>query len=116
MRKTICESGISSGIILMMLIVLSFKTNLLYVYPKSPLRIELDKNWKLISSKDIKTDGSAISVTTYNDDHWYPIHRMTATVLEILQEDAVYPNLYSGKNLEKVPQDLYKRDWWYRKT
>lgn len=40
---------------------------------------------------------------------------MPATVLEILQEDGVYPNLYVGKNmLEKVPQDLYKQDWWYR--
>src|SRR5450759_187938 len=40
---------------------------------------------------------------------------MPATVLQILQEDGVYPNLYVGKNmLENVPQDLYKQDWWYR--
>jgi hypothetical protein len=65
MQKTICESEISSGIILMMLIVLSFKKNLLYAYPKIPLRIELDKNWKLISSKDINTDGSAIFAFAY---------------------------------------------------
>ena len=40
---------------------------------------------------------------------------MPATVLEILQEDGVYPDLYVGKNmLEKVPQDLYLHDWWYR--
>ena len=42
---------------------------------------------------------------------------MPATVLEILQEDGVYPDLYVGKNmLERVPQDLYKQDWWYRMT
>ena len=42
---------------------------------------------------------------------------MPATVLEILQEDGVYPNLYIGKNMaETVPQDLYKQDWWYRTT
>ena len=42
---------------------------------------------------------------------------MPATVLEILQEDGVYPNLYFGKNMaEAVPQDLYKQDWWYRTT
>jgi exo-1,4-beta-D-glucosaminidase len=58
-----------------------------------------------------------ISLSAYNDEHWYPIHRMPATVLQILQEDGVYPDLYVGKNLrEKVPQDLYKQDWWYRVT
>jgi exo-1,4-beta-D-glucosaminidase len=42
---------------------------------------------------------------------------MPATVLEILQEDGVYRNLYVGKNMaETVPQDLYKQDWWYRTT
>jgi exo-1,4-beta-D-glucosaminidase len=39
---------------------------------------------------------------------------MPATVLEILEEDGIYPNLYVGKNMvENVPQDLYKQDWWY---
>ena len=42
---------------------------------------------------------------------------MPGTVLGILQEAGVYPNLYFGKNLlTEVPQDLYKRDWWYRTT
>jgi exo-1,4-beta-D-glucosaminidase len=80
-------------------------------------RIEIAENWKLISSKDVQSDGAAISVATFKDDKWYPIHRIPATVLEILQEDGVYPKLYVGKNLfEKVPQDLYKQDWWYRTT
>ena len=39
------------------------------------------------------------------------------TVLEALQDDGTYPNLYYGKNLlDEVPQDLYKQDWWYRTT
>lgn len=42
---------------------------------------------------------------------------MPATVLEILEEDGTYPNLYEGMNLLKeVPQDLYLQDWWYRTT
>ena len=42
---------------------------------------------------------------------------MPATVLEILEEDGIYPSLYVGKNMaETVPQDLYKQDWWYRTT
>jgi exo-1,4-beta-D-glucosaminidase len=83
----------------------------------TPVRTELAENWKLASAKDVPAAGAAISVAGYQDVRWHPIHRMPATVLEILQEDGVYPDLYVGKNLqEKVPQDLYKQDWWYRTT
>src|SRR5208283_3974136 len=71
--------------------------------------IELAENWKLASSKEVHSAGDSISLATYKDDSWYPVHRMPATVLEILQENGVYTDLYFGKNLlEKVPQDLYK--------
>src|SRR6266516_1564318 len=40
---------------------------------------------------------------------------MPATVLEILQENGVYKNLYFGMNLA-TPKDLWKQDWWYRTT
>jgi exo-1,4-beta-D-glucosaminidase len=81
----------------------------------NPARIELVENWKLASATEAPSEGEAISVADYRDTRWHPIHRMPATVLEILQEDGVYPDLYVGKNLlEKVPQDLYKQDWWYR--
>jgi exo-1,4-beta-D-glucosaminidase len=82
-----------------------------------PDRIELAENWKLASSTEVQTKGSLVSATAYDDAGWYPIRRMPATVLQILQEDGVYTDLYVGKNLlEKVPQDLFKHDWWYRTT
>ena len=82
---------------------------------EAPGRIELSDNWTLASARDVHTDGGAVSQVGYEGDTWYPIHRMPATVLEILQEDGVYPNLYFGSNMvEKVPQDLFKQDWWYR--
>ena len=81
----------------------------------APGKLELSENWKLAAAKDVGADGAALSRSNYHDQAWHPIHRMPATVLEILQEDGVYPNLYVGKNLlENVPQDLYKQDWWYR--
>jgi exo-1,4-beta-D-glucosaminidase len=84
---------------------------------EKPERIELAANWKLASATDAPPEGAAISVAGYRDNRWHPIRRMPATVLEILQEDGVYTNLYFGKNLaEEVPQDLYKQDWWYRTT
>lgn len=80
-----------------------------------PVKLELADNWRLASAKEIKEDGAVVSKSNYQDDRWHPVHRMPATVLESLEEDGVYPNLYVGKNmLEKVPQDLYKQDWWYR--
>ena len=80
-----------------------------------PGKVELSENWKLAAAKDVQADGAAVSKSDYQDQGWHPIHRMPATVLEILQEDGVYQNLYVGKNmLENVPQDLYKQDWWYR--
>jgi exo-1,4-beta-D-glucosaminidase len=84
---------------------------------ESPQTIELAGNWKLTSASNLQLNGSAISLPDYEDAAWHRISRMPATVLEILEEDGVYPNLYVGKNMaENVPQDLYKQDWWYRST
>ena len=78
-------------------------------------KTELSENWKLAAAKDVQADGATVSQPNYDEASWHPIHKMPATVLEILQEDGVYTDLYVGKNLlEKVPQDLYKQDWWYR--
>ena len=77
----------------------------------------LAENWKLTSASNLRLSGAAISLPDYKDTGWHAIRRMPATVLEILEEDGVYPNLYVGKNMaENVPQDLYKQDWWYRTT
>jgi exo-1,4-beta-D-glucosaminidase len=82
---------------------------------ESPRTIELAENWKLASATNLPLGGAAISLPDYQDTGWHAIRRMPATVLEILEEDSVYPDLYVGKNMaEKVPQDLYKQDWWYR--
>jgi hypothetical protein len=66
----------------------------------NPGRIELAENWKLASATEALASGAAISAANYRDAKWHPIRRMPATVLEILQEDGVYTNLYFGKNLE----------------
>jgi len=79
--------------------------------------IELADGWQILSASGLRTGGNEISVTGFDSSKWLPVHRMPATVLEILQEAGVYPNLYYGKNLVKnVPPDLYKQDWWYRTT
>src|ERR1035441_668543 len=82
----------------------------LFAAAESPGRIELTANWKLASALDAPSDGAAISAVDYQDARWHSIRRMPATVLEILQEDGVYPDLYVGMNLlEKVPQRSEER-------
>src|ERR1700752_100048 len=80
-----------------------------------PEKLELADNWKLSPAGGLAADGAALSRQAFNDSAWYKVRRMPATVLEILRENGLYPNLYVGKNLRnEVPQDLYKQDWWYR--
>jgi exo-1,4-beta-D-glucosaminidase len=84
---------------------------------ESPRTIDLAEHWKLTSANNLPQGGAAVSLPDYQDASWHAIRRMPATVLEILEEDGVYPNLYVGKNMaENVPQDLYQQDWWYRTT
>ncbi|HEX7411514.1 MAG TPA: hypothetical protein VF298_05165 [Bacteroidales bacterium] len=117
MKKRTDKFEMLSGIILPVLIFLGFQTIAINAFSGTPCRIELAENWKLMSSKNLQAEGASISIASFQDDKWYPIRRMPATVLQILQEDGLYPDLYFGKNMrEKVPQDLYKQDWWYRTT
>ncbi len=81
-----------------------------------PEKLELARNWKLFPASGLTANGAALSTANYNDAPWYLVRRMPATVLEILRENGVYPDLYMGKNLDEVPPDLYKQDWWYRTT
>jgi exo-1,4-beta-D-glucosaminidase len=79
--------------------------------------IELADGWTLSSASGLRAGGETISAAGYDDSAWVPVRRMPGTVLEILQDAGVYPDLYYGMNLlTKVPQDLYKQDWWYRTT
>ncbi|MFN8089000.1 MAG: glycoside hydrolase [Mycobacterium sp.] len=85
--------------------------------PSEAQNIELAEGWQITSASGLRAGGKEMSVTGFDTSTWLPVHRMPATVLQILQEDGVYPNLYYGKNLlNNVPQDLYKQDWWYRTT
>ena len=85
--------------------------------PTAAQDVELAEGWKLTSASGLDADGNVISSPGYEDTAWVPVRRMPGTVLQILEDAGVYPNLYYGKNLlTEVPQDLYKQDWWYRTT
>ncbi|MFN8100004.1 MAG: glycoside hydrolase [Mycobacterium sp.] len=81
----------------------------------APAAIELSDGWRLASARDVPAPGADVSAPGYDDGGWHRVRRMPATVLQTLQDDGVYPDLYVGTNLrDEVPDDLYKQDWWYR--
>ncbi|MDP9167990.1 MAG: glycoside hydrolase, partial [Actinomycetota bacterium] len=89
-----------------------------FARPEPPARdVGLSDGWQLASARDVTDQGGAISVEGYRATNWHDVRTMPATVLQALQADGTYPNLYYGKNLlDEVPQDLWKQDWWYRTT
>ena len=75
----------------------------------------LHSGWRMLAASDVAADGDAISQPGFDASRWLPIHTMPATVLQVLEDDGVYKNLYFGANLEsEVPHDLWKKQWWYR--
>ncbi|MCW1957002.1 MAG: glycoside hydrolase [Mycobacterium sp.] len=79
--------------------------------------VELAEGWELTEADDRAGAAENISSAGYDTTDWTPVPRMPGTVLQILQDAGVYQNLYFGTNLlTEVPQDLYRKDWWYRTT
>src|ERR1700740_1506655 len=86
-----------------------------FAIPNSENTTELKRRWRMQSAWNVVQDGSLISQLAYDPSSWHAIHSMPVTVLQALQEDGTYPNLYFGQNLtEPVPRDIFRQDWWYR--
>ncbi|HMH05859.1 MAG TPA: beta galactosidase jelly roll domain-containing protein [Terriglobales bacterium] len=101
----------------------SFVASLLFIVfscqafsqPESPNLTELQSGWRVMSANNVRVDDSLVSQPAFDVSHWYTAQHVPATVLQVLQENGVYKNLYYGMNLA-TPGDLWKQDWWYRTT
>src|SRR5438128_10997211 len=82
---------------------------------ESPNLTELQSGWRMISARNVRGADSLSSQPCFDSSNWYTVRKMPATVLQVLQENGVYKNLYFGMNLA-TPKDLWKQDWWYRTT
>lgn len=74
---------------------------------------ELADGWRINSADQVQAEDRSVASIGFDASRWYPVKHMPATVLEILQEDGVYKDLYYGTNLTQ-PGDLWKKTWWYR--
>ena len=108
-KLTICGMVLCAGALAL--------SSRLTVASEPPRSVELAEDWRLVSAQDVSAGGQTISLPNYDSASWHPVAHMPATVLETLEEDGIYSNLYEGMNLLKnVPGDLYLQDWWYRTT
>ncbi|MDT5311659.1 MAG: exo,4-beta-D-glucosaminidase [Mycobacterium sp.] len=114
MRRT----AVLGFVVLLVLLLISTGDLPRFARPEPPAQqIQLSDGWQLASARDVTDEGSVISLEGYRGPNWHDVRRMPATVLQALEADGTYPNLYYGKNLvDEVPQDLWRQDWWYRTT
>lgn len=114
MRRT----AVLGFVVLLVVLLLSTGDLPRFARPQPPAQeVQLSQGWQLASARDVPDDGSVISTTGYRGNTWHDVRRMPATVLQALEDDGTYPNLFYGKNLvAEVPQDLWRQDWWYRTT
>jgi hypothetical protein len=65
-KKLFNRNEIIFHVISLMMLFLGFKTHLLFAQAK-PQRIELAENWKLVSSKDVQSEGAEIHGIIWKD-------------------------------------------------
>ena len=80
---------------------------------ESPNLKELRSDWKMAPANQVSGDEAQVSQMGFDDSKWYSINRMPATILQILQDNGAYEDLYWGMKLAQ-PGDLWKQNWWYR--
>lgn len=75
------------------------------------------EGWYRQGSDKLPEEGRTVSKKDFNVENWYKA-TVPGTVLTTLVNNKVYPEpLYDENNRpEKIPEDLCKKDWWYRTT
>lgn len=93
--------------------LLGAQSTLVNPISSSPNITELSANWRIISADQVAASDSSVASPEFDVSNWYLVPHMPATVLQILEDDGVYKDLYYGMNLI-APGDLWRKQWWYR--
>jgi hypothetical protein len=73
----------------------------------------LNSGWELADSYVVSANEQSLFTSNYNSDNWYNAV-VPGTVLTTLVQQGVYPDPYMGLNNMSIPEDLCRKDWWYR--
>jgi hypothetical protein len=73
----------------------------------------LNKGWLLIDQISLLKSNQLPFAESLKIDNWYNAV-VPGTVLTSLVKQGVYPDPYIGLNNLSIPEDLCRKDWWYR--
>ena len=76
---------------------------------------ELQDHWQIQSSEKVSAPGEKISTLAFRPSNWYAA-KVPNSTLGTLVDDGVFKDIYFNRNLEKIPDNLFKAPWWYRRT
>ena len=80
--------------------------------PLASSKMELAKNWHIVSADGLESDGTEISQVSFDPAGWHEA-TMPSTVLATLVNNGVYKDIFYGKRMAELPE-LWKQEWWYR--
>ena len=74
----------------------------------------LKSDWKIQSSAKLNKSGTEISSNLSDNAFWYST-TVPTTIMNALVQNKVYPDIFFGKNLEKVDTKQFEKSWWYKR-
>jgi len=75
--------------------------------------VALSDGWSLRAAADVAEDGATVSTAGFDTTGWFATS-VPSTPMAALVADGRYPDLYLGRNLEKVDTGQFDDPWWYR--
>lgn len=75
----------------------------------------LDDGWQIQSSQQITETGEELTSKEGDRAGWHNA-TVPSTVLGTLVKNGVYPDIFMGKNFEKVDKKQFQGSWWYRRV
>lgn len=74
---------------------------------------EITQGWELAEADSLVQSGGSLFSPEFNTDSWYNA-TVPGTVLTTLVQQGVYPDPCYGVNNMAIPEDLCRKEWWYR--
>lgn len=74
---------------------------------------EINGGWELADADTLQVYGGDLFSLDYDTTPWYNA-TVPGTVLTTLVHQGVWPDPYFGLNNMVIPEDLCRKDWWYR--
>ncbi|MCU4177072.1 glycosyl hydrolase 2 galactose-binding domain-containing protein [Carboxylicivirga sp. N1Y90] len=85
------------------------------VQSQGTFKQSLNDDWQIQSSEVATDKGEQISTVNYQTEGWISTS-VPSTVMNALVESGKYPDIFMGKNLDKIDSKQFQCPWWYRKT